>query len=311
MFLAIASTLLSITVTVPETAHVRGQELHVSSIVRVEGANVPDQARIDALTLGYTPSPGYGRVITRDEIASKLRAALPNQTISVVGSERCRVEVETEIVRGETLRASAMQALRDAVNGLDANVSDATPIQDVIVPRADSKLELRASVDGHNLRSGTVSVAVQMWIDGAPYQTVQAPLALEMFEKVPVLVVDVRRGEPLSASVVELKRQRVDATLQGDPLAWAAIPGATALRDLRSGTVVTDRDVQRTQLVKRGDVVQIQVRKGPVVARSTAIAAQDGYLGDKVRVTTTDAKRELTAVVNGRASVEVDLGGAR
>ena len=75
MFLAIASTLLSITVTVPETAHVRGQELHVSSIVRVEGANVPDQARIDALTLGYTPSPGYGRVITRDEIASKLRAS--------------------------------------------------------------------------------------------------------------------------------------------------------------------------------------------------------------------------------------------
>ncbi|MDZ4772649.1 MAG: flagellar basal body P-ring formation chaperone FlgA [Planctomycetota bacterium] len=311
MIFAIANTLLAITVTVPETAHVRGQELHVSSIVRIEGADVPEKARIDALTLGYTPSPGFGRVITRDEIAQKIRAALPNQTVSVIGAERCQVAVETEVIRGETLRANAMQALRDATAGLDATVSDATPLQDLIVPRAESKLEIRATADNRNLRSGLAQVAVQIWIDGAPYQTVQAPLTLEMFEKVPVLVVDVRRGEALSASVVELKRQRIDATLQGAPLAWAAVSGATALRDLRIGTVVTDRDVQRTQLVKRGDVVQIQVRKGPVVARSTAIASQDGFLGDKVRVTTTDAKRELTAVVTGRASVEVDLGEMR
>lgn len=311
MIIAIANALLAITVTVPETAHVRGQELHVSSIVRVEGADAADKARIDALTLGYTPSPGFGRVVTRDDIAAKIRAALPDRTVSFLGAERCQVDVETEIVSGATLRASALRALNEAIAGLDATVGDASPIQDVVVPRADSKLEFRAVADARNLRSGVTSVPVQIWIDGAPYQTVQTQLTLELYEKVPVLVVDVRRGEQLSASVADFKRQRVDATLAGSPLAWAAIPGATALRDLRAGTVVTDRDVQRTQLVKRGDVVQIQVKKGPVVARSTATASQDGYLGDKIRVTTTDAKRELTAVVTGRASVEVDLGGAR
>ena len=52
----------------------------------------------------------------------------------------------------------------------------------------------------------------------------------------------------------------------------------------RAGAIVTDRDVQRAQLVKRGDVVQILVKKGAITARSTAIAAQDGFLGDRVRV---------------------------
>jgi flagella basal body P-ring formation protein FlgA len=311
MIFALVNALLAVTVTVPETAQVRGQELHVSAIVRIEGVEPADQARIDALTLGYTPAPGFGRVITRDEIAAKVRAALPNATVSVIGAQRCRIEVETEVVKGDALRTNAQRALNEAVLGLDAAVSAAGVIQDVLVPRADSKIELRAQPDTRNLRSGVVSVPVQIWIDGAPYQTVQAPLTLELFEKLPVLVADVRRGELLSASVTELKRQRVDAAITGSPLAWAAIPGATALRDMRAGTVVTDRDVQRAQLVKRGDVVAIQVKKGPVVARATAIAAQDGYLGDKIRVTTTDTKRELTAVVTARASVEVDLGGAR
>lgn len=309
MIFALASAVAAITVTVPETASVRGQDLHVSSIVRVEGAEASDRARIEALTLGYTPSPGYGRVITRDEIATRLRAALPDRTVSVLGAERCRVEVETETVTGASVQAQALTALRKATEGLDVAIAAATPIADLVVPHPESRLELRPSVDVRALRSGNVSVPVQVWIDGAPYQTVQAPLLVELYRNVPVVVADVGRGQPLSASVVNVERRLVDAGLPGEPLVWQAVNGSLALRDLRAGTIVTDRDVQRALLVKRGDVVQIQVRKGGIVARSTATAAQDGYLGDRVRVTTADARRELTAVVTGRSSVELDLGG--
>jgi flagella basal body P-ring formation protein FlgA len=65
--------------------------------------------------------------------------------------------------------------------------------------------------------------------------------------------------------------------------------------------------VRRAQLVRRGDLVQLQVKKGAVVARSTAIAAEDGMFGERIRVTTASSKRELTAVVVGRESVEVVL----
>lgn len=307
MIFALASTLLSVTLTVPEVAQTRGQELRLGAVVRIEGADSADAARLSAIVLGYTPSPGFARVLTRDDIATKVRATMPSLAFDVVGSERCRVEAETETVLGTALRLDAATALRTALVGHDATVIEDGQVADVIVPRAESKLELRSRPDLRALRSGVLAVPIQVWIDGAPYQTVQATFRIELFERLPVLTCDVHRGEALAMSQVEMRRMRVDSNVQGEPLSGAAIPGAIALRDLTVGAIVTDRDVQRAQLVKRGDVVQIQVRKGPVVARSTAIASQDGYLGDKVRVTTTDGKRELNAVIVGRGNVEVDL----
>jgi len=305
MILALA--LASITLSIPSDAHVRGQEMHLGDVVRIDGADAAETARFAAISLGYTPSPGFARVLTRDEIASKVRTALPGTAFQVAGTDRCRIELETEVVRGDALRTEAAQALRSALNGRDATFADEGTQADVVVPKAANKIELHALADARTLRSGIVPVAVQVWIDGSPYQTVQASFKVEMYATLPVLVADVRRGDVLGAGSTDLRRVRVDASLAGEPLSTSALPGATLTHDMQRGAVVTDRDVQRAQLVKQGDLVQIQVRKGPVVARSTAIASQDGCLGDRVRVTTSSSKRELFAIVTGRDSVEVDL----
>jgi flagella basal body P-ring formation protein FlgA len=307
----IALTLASITISLPETAQVRGQEMRLGAIVRIEGADAAEAARLSAITLGYTPSPGFARVITRNDIADKVRLALPGATIQIAGSERCRIEVETQSVNGESVRAEATRALRAALNGRDATISPDGVQADIVVPRFEKGLEVRAQSEQRSLRSGTVSVPVQVWIDGAPYQTVQSSFRIELYETLPVLVCDVRRGDVLDGTSATLQRVRVDAGLAGEPLSAATLPGAMVLRDMQKGAVITDRDVQRAQLVKQGDLVQIQVRKGAVVARATAVAAQDGCLGDKVRVTTAGSNRELAAVVTGLATVEVNLSGKR
>lgn len=307
MILALATTLLAITVTVPKEAKVRGQDVTLGEVARIEGATPEVQARIEAVALGYTPTPGFSRVLTRADIAEKLRTTLAGTAVDVVGADRCRIEIETEIVQGEQLRGEASKALRLGLTGRDVTIADDGATADVVVPKSESRVELRATLDLSTLRTGVLSVPVQIWIDGAPYQTVPTSFRVDLYEQMPVLVTDVRRGEQLSSSYVAMRRTRIDGGVPGDPLSMASVPGATALRDMQRGAVLTTRDVQRAQLVKRGDVVQIQVRKGPVVARATAIATADGCLGDKVRVTTTDSKRELAAVVIGRGSVEVDL----
>lgn len=305
MILALA--LATITLNIPTDAHVRGQEMHLGDVVRIDGADPIETTRLASISLGYTPSPGFARVLTREEIANKVHAAVPGTSFDVAGSDRCRIELETEVVHGDALRKEAAQALRAALNGRDATVADEGTQADIVVPKASNKIELHAQTDARTLRSGTVPVSVQVWVDGSPYQTVQSSFKIELYETLPVLVADVRRGDVLGATSTDLRRVRVDASLVGEPLTANALPGAMLTHDMQKGTVVTDHDVQRAQLVKQGDLVQIQVRKGPVVARSTAIAAQDGCLGDKVRVTTSNSKRELSAIVTGHDSVEVDL----
>jgi flagellar basal body P-ring formation protein FlgA len=295
----------------PETAQVRGQELRLGAIVRIAGADASESAKLSAITLGYTPSPGFARVITRADVADRVRAALPGATVEFGGSDRCRIEVETQSVSGESVRAEATRALRAALNGRDATISAGGVQADIVVPRFEKGFEVRAQPDGNALRSGTVSMPVQVWIDGAPYQTVQSSFRVELYENLPVLACDLRRGDVLDGASVTLQRVRVDAGLAGEPLTVATLPGSMLLRDMQKGAVITDRDVQRARLVKQGDLVQIQVRKGAVVARATAVATQDGCLGDKVRVTTAGSQRELAAIVTGASTVEVDLTNAR
>src|SRR4051812_6342667 len=105
MILALA--LASITLSIPSDAHVRGQEMHLGDVVHFDGADPADMTKLAAISLGYTPSPGFARVLTRDEIVSKVHAALPGTAFDVAGSDRCRIELETEVVHGVTLRTEA------------------------------------------------------------------------------------------------------------------------------------------------------------------------------------------------------------
>jgi flagella basal body P-ring formation protein FlgA len=93
-----------------------------------------------------------------------------------------------------------------------------------------------------------------------------------------------------------------------EPLSGPALLGAVAQVDLAAGSTVTAREVQRARLVKSGETVQIQVRKGAITARSSAIAKADGMSGDRIRLVSADKSREISGVVIGRGLVEVDLG---
>ena len=312
MILLLASALLSVTITLPEKAQVRGNDVTLGEIAAIRGAEPADAERIQALALGYSPAPGYARVFTREQVASQLHTLLPATEFTFAGAERCRVEAELELVRGSAIRTAADEALRALLTGRDATASSEGTVADLQVPKAEAKIELRAAAEHRDLRSGSWSIPVQVWVDGALYQTTYASYRVDLFETVPVLVRDVRRGEVVAVEAIAMNRVKLSGDIGGEPLSASVIPGAMALRDLSIGTVLTSRDVKCPDLVKRGDVVQLSITKGGITARSSAIAAQDGVLGARIRVTTSsDTKRELVAIVVGKNSVQVDLTNLR
>jgi flagella basal body P-ring formation protein FlgA len=148
-------------------------------------------------------------------------------------------------------------------------------------------------------------VGVQILVDGDLYQTVWTAWSVELWERHPVLTRNVMRGEALSPSVVETRRVRLGAGFRGEPLGANALLGSVAVRDLAAGSVLFGRDVQRKRLIERGDIISVEVRRGTITARTTAIAQQDGRRGDRIRVQATTSGRELVGVVVSRALVEV------
>ena len=74
-------------------------------------------------------------------------------------------------------------------------------------------------------------------------------------------------------------------------------------RLLHPGDVLRKRDLSKAKLVKRGDLVLVEAKSNEFQIVNEAIAFQDGYLGDQIKLTSVDSKREIQATVVGKGKV--------
>jgi flagella basal body P-ring formation protein FlgA len=308
--MALASLFLGgLVIVLPAQVQVRGTELALGAVAQVRGDDAALVERAKALELGWTPAPGYTRVLQDWQIEQKLAAAFAGTSVRFEGSKACCIAPETTRVTGSALCAKAQDELHSVFGAREVALVAQGQVSDLEVPQGQKPVELRCAIERREQHAGSWSVPVQVWVDGALYQTCWINFAAELYDLVPVLAHDVRRGDVLDASALELRRTRISADLGGEPLSFAALGGAVALRDLGAGSVLCDRDVQRAKLVRNGDTVQLQVRKGSITARGSAIAKSDGSAGDRIHIWNSDKTRELTGTVIGRGLVEIDLGG--
>ncbi|MBI5364846.1 MAG: flagellar basal body P-ring formation protein FlgA [Planctomycetes bacterium] len=293
--------------TLPSEARVRGTELELMSLASVECADAATRERLEHHSLGWAPAPGYSRSLQRMQVERDLAAAFPGVQLSITGADACRITPRTQIVSASVLVEKAKAELATLFAGRETTVRVTGALADLEVPDAREKTELQARIDRRELRGGAWSVPVQVWIDGALYQTAWAGFTVELWAELPVLVRDVARGELLSAGHVETTRVKVEGDTPFAALDALALSGSVAQRDMARGSIVTDRDVKRAQLVTRGEPITLEVQKGSVVARSMVTCAQDGALGDTIQIQTADKSRQLVARVVGRSLVRIEL----
>lgn len=307
--MSLAALFLGITIALHADARVRGGEIELSEVASIGGATREQEAQLGALSLGGAPSPGFTRTLQRERVAIDVQRALPALAITWSGSTAVRVAPESETLASAALEACAGAALRELFRSRDAEIRLESAPADLVVPVASTSRELRPILAAREPRSGSWSVGVQVWVDGEPYRAAWTTYHVDLFERRSVLARDVRRGEAIAAEDLTVTRVRVEGNEA--LLDAAAIVGGAASRDLTRGSLLGERDVVRPKLVKSGDLVELSIRKGSVAARVAAYAAQDGRAGERIRIATSDRRRELVATVVARGVVEVDLGGAR
>ena len=297
------------TLVLPQEAKVRGTEIALDAIAEIRCTDHALRARLSKHPLGWAPAPGYTRTIARWQLARELGRAFPEVEFAWDGAESTRVLPEVEHIPGASLVAVAEAALRADLAGQDSEVRLVEAPHDQDVPLARTRSELRAGRARSELAAGVRSVPVEVWIDGSLHRTVWTSFEIGLWSEQPVLLRAVRRGEPIDAGAFVVRRARVGA---GGPAGIGpdALVGANARRDLPAGTTPTEQDVERARLVRPGDAIQLEVRKGAVVARAPAIAREGGSLGDRVRVTSSSGQREVVARVAGRGLVVVELAPA-
>jgi len=312
MLLSLTATLLlgNVTVTLPPQAEVRGTELALGSFARVEGDDPAEVERVSSLTLGYSPAPGYSRLFVGWRLRQMLSDQAPGVEISMAGSEACRIHPATESVAGRAIEAAAKTEIESHLSSLDASAMLVQPVADVRVPAGSGAPSLRSMVARDSVRSGDVSVPVRIMIDGGVYRTVWTRWRVEVWDRYAVLRRPVQAGETITRELIE--RRRIEASMAGARpgvriLDENLMVGAIAARNLPGGRPLTETDVVRPVLVKRGDSLFLEVKKGLINARVAAVAEQDGSRGDRVRVTLSGSGREMEGTIVSRELVLIDL----
>jgi flagella basal body P-ring formation protein FlgA len=119
----------------------------------------------------------------------------------------------------------------------------------------------------------------------------------------------IARGETLKASDVTIERRPRDAQFNDVIGEAKAAVGKVAKRMLVAGSVLRSGDVQREEIVGRGDIVTILYEARGVAISMRGRANEAGAIGDVISITNPQSKRVLQGTVTGPGRVNVSPQG--
>lgn len=305
MFLALF--LGGVTITLNPDATVRGTEIQLAQVATVDGNDPDEVARVRSLKLGYAPAPGYTRTLSAGRLQADVQRLVYGVTVTMKGQGSCRVSPAVDHVSVATIEEAARREVARMLPGREFELTLNVPITALDVPAGNQSLDVRSVLGDTILRPGPINVPVRINVDGTLYRTVWTNWRLSVWEEATVLKRPVALGEVITSDVLE--KQRVLSTGEGEsaPLAAGLAWGATARRDLAKGQVLREIDVLREVVVKRGDTVFLEVRRGNVHARVAAVAEADAHPGDRIRVKIAESGRAMTATIVSRDLALIEL----
>jgi flagella basal body P-ring formation protein FlgA len=303
------STLLlgGVTITLAPQARVRGTEIELGSIAKVEGEDAEEVERVRKLRLGYAPAPGYSRLLDAVRLEQDAERAISGLDAKFAGAASCRVLPDVEVVLGKAVDATARLELLRWTQGRDAELELTGQVGDLEIPAGNQPFELKAMISDTALRAGPINVPVRVMIDGQLYRTVWSSWRVTLYQDVHVTREAIRSGDTLRAEQFELRRvPRTSGSLESTP-GLESVLGSKAARDLQPGQQLRDADVLRNTLVKRGDMLFLEIRRGNVKARVAATAEQEGRAGDRIALKLLDNDKTITGVIVTRELAVIDL----
>ncbi len=308
MFASLLLTLTGgVTLHLPEKVECRGVSLKVGDVVRVSGEDAELLEKINEVDLGYMPAPSFSRLIDEAYLQTTLEQAFPEETFTFKGNGKTRVYPKTQVISPEQVETAARAIIEPRFEGQDVELALRTALKGLEVPQGRETTEVRGRKGSNTFGTQSQGVAVDIIIDGELWRTQWTSWKVVTWQQVPVLTMPVEKGKTLTPAMFRIERRRQALTSGAAPLRPNEVIEAQAKRNLVPGEPVFPGDVERNLVIAKGNRVSIEVIAGGVTARSQAIALEDAYMGDAVRVRMETTNKEIVGSVVGRNRAEIRL----
>lgn len=208
----------------------------------------------------------------------------------------------TQVVKGRSFEALATPISKGIRLAGDAQLVQAYPIPDQIVPAGNVELIAQSAI----VNATFVNVPIQVDLDGKFLRQIFVGYRVQRYVQTAVATHDLVPGAVLTASDIKMARivftgQRTNGT--------DVLVGRRIIAALRAGAPVTIESTRTDQIVKAGNTVTLIVDNNGVRIAADVVARTSGGLGDEVNVYNPQTNKVLSGTVVGPDRVELNLSG--
>ncbi len=291
---------------------VRGQEIRLGDIAEIETRDAALLTRLRGIEVARAPLPGLTRTIDLPYLKARLRLQQIDPS-SFLWDVPASVSVTTasQRVGGEDLLARIRQHILAAApaagRGYPADrdhlsIQPGAVLPDLTLPAGALELKVRSRSPGE--LTGSVSMVVEAWVDGALIRSVSVPVRVSALFDVLVAARPIARHALLGAPDVRVERREVLAG-QASLRELGAVLGRRAVRAIPAGEPILATLVELPPLVRRGDIVLLTAEGRGLRAVAQGEAREEGKAGQVIRVRNLTSGREVYGQVEAEGTVRV------
>lgn len=297
----------SVNVTIADEKTVPGPRVSLGEVADFRVLNQAGTALAEQLSridIGPAPGPGQAVTLRRGQLEQRLNASGLN-----LAEAAWSLPLELRLVgQGQALSEDVLRgALENYLADMEPYRSGRFELAGVnfgqlpALPsgRAAYRFVPQSSSNPTHL-TGTFFFAV----DGQEVGRCRVTAQIDLY--VPALVASkgLARGRALSPDDLSLSMIPYAQSKGTLPTADLAV-GNTLKNNLAAGEPVRDRNLTKSLVVRRGDMVTIIARQGGLRVTAAGQAKQDGALGETISVVNVNSKKTISARVIGPNQVEI------
>ncbi|MBI5094108.1 MAG: flagellar basal body P-ring formation protein FlgA [Candidatus Hydrogenedentes bacterium] len=305
MLLGLAAALAEAdTLTIKREAFVKGPKVFLGDIASITGEHAEPLA---ALEVAPAASPGGFKNFDAAYLMSRIQnAGYTPEELKVSGAPSVKattmhLEVTQDMVAEDLRRFIETQMPWDAAQ---AQIDVTAPSQEIVVADGAVSINWRPSPEYKFVGPGAFRGEIA--VDGRVQKTILCKANVEAYSSVVIAATDIPRGKVISRNDLTVEKRSMlnlsDRAVK-DP---AELIGQVARSTIFPGQIIEKRDVAAQILVRRNQMVNVDVQSGTLHIRSTARALNDAREGDIVGCQNPGTKDQFQGVVRRDGAVVVE-----
>lgn len=281
-------------------------QITMKDIARFEALNPVDEKNLSEIVVTNAPKLGEKKSITSRELITLLKSKSEN--LKGWNGSKIKMQIPTT-VRIENVGASIDEnkLKSDLLAAWQKMCADCQfNIKQIQTPKIDPKHQnLAWQLKAVSLPRSSFSTAIEIlgeeghanpmyWVNGS----------VEMLKKVPVATRAIYFAERIELGDFKWEWRDVSLAQDGIPLA-GELAGKRLRGSVRAGDILWRASIEKEKALTRGESVRVLVGEPTWQVSLTALAEQDGFIGDTVKVKNPKTSKILSGVVTAKGEVSV------